>query len=286
VLRAGVAEVWRARSTRVTVAGGLACLVLGVLIFRGAPTDRQRLYFVERLDDLLGFILTAIALVVAWTLAARERHDDFPLLKSSRWRAVLPYAAGRSGAAIVAYVSVAVALATVVELAWLSDAGPLPAQQAVHVAVIAVDALPVLLAGLWLGALVQPVAGQALALLLVVYAGDAEVDYAHATLGRLPPGLVERFVRAEHWFLPRMLVDPLKLTLLRNEALLVNQVPGDQGPVLWSDQVVLVSSAADLLYVAAYAVALVLLYALAVRRRMLWIQSREPLRPFPVSRAG
>ena len=119
------------------------------------------------------------------------------------------------------------------------------------------------------------------ALLLQFYAVDAGLDYARVSLQRVPSLLVQRFILAEHWAVPRSLVDPMNLVLLKNESELIKLLPGDEGPILWGDNVIVVSGAGDIAFFLAFAAVLVGLYAVAVHHRIKWIQSRVPLRAFP-----
>lgn len=260
------------------VLAGTALLLVAVRLTAPAPAGavHGEVARLQGANEIAGFAILIAALASAYRLLSPDIRAEFESLSARGASRPLVFAGGRVLVGIGGLLMATAVLGLVIEV--LDLGGRYQREEALHMAVIFANAVPLLM----LAMLVMCAFGRIVGLIapVVMYSLGGDAAYQR---GALADGFIAQtpLYSGEElfaWLLPRTLVDPFTGIALMDQSVALQQFPVRQGQFVWGWDLIQVSNGADVLAYAIYLIALaVLFYLVCLRRRALARSRFEPV---------
>ena len=265
-IRVAWARTWGGRLLPLLLAG-VALLVVVQRLVTPAPAGvvHGELGRLAAVNETVGFALMVGALVSAYRLLSFDLSSEFESLSSRGSSGALTFTAGRLVVGAGGLGLAAIALGLVVEVFDLS--GRYQREEAVHVATMFVNAVPLLMLAMVLTCTFGRIVGMIASVVMLNLGADAAYQRAALADGFIAPSGLYSIEEAVGWLLPRPLVDPFTGLLLMDKSVALQQFPVRQGTGVWGWDLIQVSGQADIALFAAYLLALAALFYVACRWR-------------------
>jgi hypothetical protein len=228
-------------------------------------------------NEIAGFVVLIVAFVSAYLLLAPDLHDEFESMSSGGTSRPLTFAAARVLVGAATLLVTVAALGITVEA--LDVGGAYQRQEALHLAVLFANALPVFMLALALTCTFGRGIGLVGALILLWVGSDAAYQRGSFADHFIEPSGLFSAEQAVAWFAPRSLLDALPGITLIDQSVALQQFPVREGQAVWGADLIQVSGGADIVQYAGYLVALGVLLYIVCRLRARRARSRFRLVP-------
>ena len=281
-LGAEVRAVWRrvlvARLVPILV-GASALLIVAARLVASVPAGpvHSELARLSSGNEVIGFLLMILAFLTAYLLVAPDLHDEFESMSASGGSRPLTFAAARLVVGLGALLVATAVLGLVVEVIDLG--GRYQAAEAVHLAVLFANAVPIFILALVLTCLFGRVAGLIVAFVLMSIGSHAAYERGALSDHFIDPNGALSAEQALAWLAPRPLMDSLPGIALIDQSEALNQFPIREGNAVWGADLIQVSTSADITQYAVYLIALAIVFYLVCRFRSARARSRFHLVP-------
>ncbi len=265
-IRIAWGRTWGGRLLPLLLAG-VALLVVIQRLVTPAPAGavHAELGKLATANESIGFALMVGALVSAYRLLSPDLKSEFESLSSRGTSGPLPFMLGRALVGVGGLGLAAIVLGFVVEAFDLG--GRYQREEAVHIAVLFVNAMPLLLLAMVLTCTFGRIVGLIVSVVMLNLGADAAYQRAAMADGFIAPSGLYSIEEAFAWLLPRPLVDPFTGVVLMDQSAALQQFPVRQGNGVWGWDLIQVSGFADIALFLAYLLVLVALLYVACRWR-------------------
>ena len=252
-------------------------LVLLVRLTAPAPAGavHSELARLQSANEVIVIALAIVAVLSAYRLFAPDLNEEFESLSPRGGSRPLTFAAGRALVGAGGLILVAGCLGVVVEA--LDAGGRYLPDEALHVAVLFANSVPLFLLAMTLACVLGRFIGLFAAFFMQSCGADAAYQRGALADGFIAPTPLYSFEQLFAWLAPRPLLDPLPGIALRDQSAALYQFPVWEGHGVWGGDLVQVSSSGDLAVYGIYLVALIALLYLACRWRAAQARSRPPI---------
>jgi hypothetical protein len=281
-LGAEVRAVWRrllvARLVPILI-GASALLIIAARFVAGVPAGavHSELGRLSGGNEILGFLLMILAFLCAYLLVAPDLHDEFETMSATGGSRPLTFAAARVVVGIGGLLVATVVLGLVVEAMDLG--GRYQVAEAVHLAVLFANAVPIFMLALVLTCLFGRVAGLIGAFVLMSIGSHAAYERGALSDHFIDPNGALSAEQALAWLAPRPLLDSLPGIALIDQSEALNQFPVREGAAVWGADLIQVSGQADITQYALYLLAAAIALYAVCRFRAARAHSRFHLVP-------
>ena len=272
-IRVAWGRTWGGRLLPILVAG-VALLVVVQRLVTPAPAGvvHGELGRLATVNETIGFALMVGALFSAYRLLSPDLSSEFESMSSRGRSGPLVFMAGRLMVGAGGLALAAIVLGLVVEV--LDLGGRYQGQEALHVAVLFVNAVPLLMLAMVLTCTFGRIVGMIASVVMLNLGADAAYQRAALADGFIAPSGLYSIEEAVAWLLPRPLVDPLTGIVLMDQSVALQQFPVRQGSGVWGWDLIQVSGSADIALFVGYLIALAALLYLSCRWRAAQAHSR------------
>jgi hypothetical protein len=272
-IRVAWGRTWGGRLLPMLLAG-VALLVVVQRLVTPAPAGalHGELGRLATLNETIGFALMVGALVTAYRLLSPDLSSEFESMSSRGMSGPIEFMAGRLLVGAGGLALAAIVLGLVVEVSDLG--GRYQGEEALHVAVLFVDAIPLLMLAMALTCTFGRIVGMIASVVVLNLGADAAYQRAALADGFIAPSGLYSIEEAVAWLLPRPLVDPFTGIVLMDQSVSLQQFPVRQGSGVWGWDLIQVSGVADIALFAGYLIALAALLYLSCRWRAAQAHSR------------
>ncbi len=260
--------------------GLLVAAVLFVLLVRfsaSAPAGavHSELARLQSANEVIVIALSIVAVLSAYRLFAPDLDEEFESLSPRGGSHPLSFAAGRALVGAGGLLLVAGCLGIVVEA--LDTGGRYQPAEALHVAVLFANSLPLFVLAMTLTCVLGRFIGLFAAFFMQSCGADAAYQRGALADGFITPGALFSAEQFFAWLAPRPLLDPLPGIALRDQSEALLQFPVWEGHAVWGTDLTQVSGIGDVAQYGIYLVALSALLYLACRRRGAQARSRAAI---------
>lgn len=272
-IRIAWARTWGGRLLPLLLAG-VALLVVVQRLVTPAPAGavHTELGRLATANESIGFALMVGALVSAYRLLSPDLSSEFESLSSRGTSGPLAFMGGRLVVGTGGLGLAAIVLGFMVEVFDLG--GRYQKEEAVHVATLFVNAVPLLMLAMVLTCSFGRIVGMIASVVMLNLGADAAYQRAALADGFIAPSGLYSIEQAVAWLLPRPLVDPFTAVVLMDQSVALQQFPVRQGTGVWGWDLIQVSGVADVTIFAAYLVVLAGLLYVSCRWRAAQARSR------------
>lgn len=281
-LGAEVRAVWRrllvARLVPILI-GASALLIVAARLVAGVPAGpvHSELGHLSSGNEVIGFLLMILAFLCAYLLVAPDLHDEFESMSATGGSHPLTFAAARVLVGAGGLLVTTAALGLVVEIIDLG--GRYQAAEALHLAVLFVNAVPIFILALVLTCLFGRVAGLIAAFVLMSIGSHAAYERGALSDHFIDPNGALSAEQGLAWLAPRPLLDSLPGIALIDQSEALNQFPIREGNAVWGTDLIQVSTPADITQYVVYLLALAIAFYVVCRFRAGRARSRFHLLP-------
>jgi len=272
-IRVAWGRTWGRRLLPMLLAG-VALLVVVQRLVTPAPSGvvHGELGRLATVNETIGFALMVGALVSAYGLLSPDLSSEFESMSSRGRSGPLAFMAGRLVVGVGGLALAAIVLGLLVEV--LDFGGRYQGEEAFHVAVLFVNAVPLLMLAIVLTCTFGRIVGMIASVVMLSLGADAAYQRSALGDGFIAPSGLYSIEQAVAWLLPRPLVDPFTGIMLMDQSVALQQFPVRQGSGVWGWDLIQVSGVADIALFAGYLIALAALLYLSCRWRAAQAHSR------------
>jgi hypothetical protein len=228
-------------------------------------------------NEIASSVLLFLAFLIAYLLVAPDLHDEFESMTAAGGSRPLAFAAARVLVGVAGLLVAAVVFGAVVEA--LDIGGRYQPDEAVHMAVLFANAVPVFMLSLVLTSLFGRVAGVVGTFFFLSVGWDAAYQRGALSDHFIDPSSLFSLEQAVGWVGPRPLTDSLPGIALLDQAVALNQFPVREGLAVWGADLIRVSGSPEITAYVVYFVALAIAFYLVCRLRAGRARSRFHLVP-------
>ena len=259
--------------------GASALLIVAARLVASVPAGlvHSELARLSSGNEVIGFLLLILAFLCAYLLVAPDLHDEFESMTATGGSRPLTFAAARVLAGVGGLLVATAVLGLVVEAMDLG--GRYQEAEAVHLAVLFANAVPIFILALVLTCLFGRVAGLIGAFVLMSIGSHAAYERGALSDRFIDPNGALSAEQALAWLAPRPLLDSLPGIALIDQSEALNQFPVREGSAVWGADLIQVSGPADIVQHAVYLVAVAIALYVACRFRAARARSRFHLVP-------
>lgn len=281
-LGAEVRAVWRrllvARLVPILI-GASALLIIAARIVAAVPAGpvHSELARLSSGNEVTGFLLTILAFLCAYLIVAPDLHDEFESMSAAGGSRPLTFAAARLLVGLSGLLLATAVLGLVV--ATIDLGGRYQEAEAVHLAVLFANAVPIFLLALALTCLFGRVAGLIATFVLMSLGSHAAYERGALSDHFIDPNGALSVEQALAWLAPRPLLDSLPGIALIDQSEALNQFPVREGSAVWGADLIQVSGPAEIAQYAVFLLAVVIAFYVVCRFRAARARSRFHLVP-------
>ncbi len=279
---AEIRAVWRrllvARLVPILI-GASALLVIAARFVAGVPAGpvHSELARLSSGNEVIGFLLLILAFLCAYLLVAPDLHDEFESMTANGGSRPLTFAAARVLVGIGGLLVATAILGLVVEVIDLG--GRYPGAEAVHLAVVFANSVPIFILALVLTCLFGRVAGLIATFVLSSIGSHAAYERGALSDHFIDPNGALSVEQAFAWLAPRPLLDSLPGIALIDQSEALNQFPVREGNAVWGADLIQVSGPTEIMQYALYLLAVLIAFYVVCRFRAAHARSRFHLVP-------
>jgi hypothetical protein len=239
---------------------------------RPAGEIHSELERLQSADEIIGFVLTVAALISAYWLLAPDIEGEFESLSRRGGSDPFTFAAGRALVGAAGLLLVAAALGLVVEA--LDVRGSYQKAEALRVAVLLVNALPVFMLAMVLTGAFGRIIGMVAPVVLQAFGAEAAYQRGALADGFIEPTPLYSAEQFFAWLTPHSLIDPLPGIALMDQSVALQQFPVREGHSVWGADLIQTSGFVDVAHYAGYLLLLTALLCFVCWRRAVQARSR------------
>ena len=259
--------------------GAAAVIIIAARLVASVPAGavHSELGRLSSGNEVIGFLLMILAFLCAYLLVAPDLHDEFESMSATGGSRPLTFATARVVAGLGALLVATAVLGLVVEAIDLG--GRYQEAEAVHLAVLFANAVPIFMLALTLTCLFGRVAGLIAAFVLMSIGSHAAYERGALSDHFIDPNGALSAEQGLAWLAPRPLLDSLPGIALIDQSEALNQFPIREGNAVWGADLIQVSSQADITQFAVYVLAVGIALYVVCRFRAARARTRFHLVP-------
>jgi hypothetical protein len=259
--------------------GASAFLIIAARLVASVPAGpvHTELARLSSGNEVIGFLLMILAFLFAYLLVAPDVHDEFETMSVSGGSRPLTFATARVLVGLGGLLVTTAVLGLVVEAIDLG--GRYQEAEAVHLAVMFANAVPIFMLALTLTCLFGRVAGLIVTFVLMSIGSHAAYERGALSDHFIDPNGALSLEQTLAWLTPRPLLDSLPGIALIDQSEALNQFPVREGNAVWGADLIQVSGQAEITQFAVYLLVVAIAFYVVCRFRAARARSRFHLLP-------